>query len=402
MAAIEQLDQQPGISPQVLRCVQHHLELEGGYSIHYQPSYEDVGHLAEVVHRLHLIEGISKPTYINVLSSELGALALGYINNPIIISGGCNEEVTEHISAEAHALKAHKQLQIIESSDLLNPIQILRNRGQNTKPRSDEYQVLPDGRLVPSYMGDSINDKQPHLRRPDPSRLELAVAQALAVEKAMISLSGGHIFSAHEALNLVLEKSFKRRDIFSQKLYLLSTDLPWVGVRTNSSDGKHVEMLEDIENPVAIKIDHKTTPEDILALKDKLNPHDKPGKLMFMIRIGLDHSDRFEPIIRAIKDNAPDSLIVYDIHGSIRKLEDGTKLRIVSEINEEIELLARVCRDLGLRLNGLHLETTTDEDRYECVDNVGDSPLHEGNVDPQLNPRQTLKVVNNAAASLNK
>ena len=100
METLEQLDHRQPVSTQALRCVQHHIELEGGYGDHYQPAYENVDHLTQVVHRLHLIEGITKPTYINVLSSELGALALGYIDNPIIVSGGCNEEVAPHISAE--------------------------------------------------------------------------------------------------------------------------------------------------------------------------------------------------------------------------------------------------------------------------------------------------------------
>ncbi len=370
------------------------------YAYNFQPTYLDHEYLVEAVHELYTTQPVTRPEYVEALQTELADIATGHSKRPIVITGNCAERVL--LKTPIHELAANSLagLELVNSSLLENPLQVRRERGQNTKPRSEETEILPDGNIVISYMGDAINDMSPHNREPDPARLVAAGIQALDIENELTETVGEHIPAAHEALNLLYEKSFLRSDSQTNKKYLLSADLPWIGLRTNAVDSDHTKLLASVENPIGIKLGADTSEEHVEGLSAALNPTGKPGKLVLMPRFGIDNVHRLPGFLRAVKTHAPGSLILYDIHGSTQKLEDGTKTRLVDDIVEEISVLSQACHEAGLRLNGVHLETTTDPARLECIDHRGQRPTHPGGIDPQLNPRQTKFVLDQLAAIL--
>ena len=102
-------------------------------------------------------------------------------------------------------------------------------------------------------------------------------------------------FTSHEALNLLYEsaqtRSVPRRDGY----YNLTTHFPWIGERTRALDGAHVEYCRGIRNPVGVKIGPTTTPEELVATIDALNPGNEAGKLVLITRLGAKHAAEAAP-----------------------------------------------------------------------------------------------------------
>lgn len=361
----------------------------GEYTEYFQPTYADRQALAHAMQELTVTQGVTTPEDIDRLQSQLTAVANGDVQHPIIILGRCAEPVDIHQPIQElvdSAVMSHD----IALSALPQAIVIQRNRGQNTKPRSSEFETLPSGEKILSYMGDAVNDIDPNNRAADPSRMVAAAVQARDLETGLSAHLGEHIPAAHEALLLPYELPFVR-EVGGDK-YLLSADLPWIGVRTNQADGPHIELLSGIANPVGVKIGPNSTEEHIASLKARLNPEGIPGRMVLMIRAGYEQA-ALRGIVRATAHHAPESILLYDVHGVTKSHADGTKVRAVSDIQQQIHDLAVACEDEGLRLHGTHLETTTDNNRLECVDDPSQCPTHPGGVDPQLNPRQTTEVL---------
>lgn len=370
------------------------------YPENFQPSYEDVGALVARLHELHAITPVTSFSQVDALGSRLARIAEGSKDSPILILGGCNEEVPANMPIDQLAEQSMGTLDIVSSSALGHALTILRGRGQNSKPRSAEAEELPDGTKVPSYMGDAVNSRDVHGRTADPGRMVAAAVQARNLETRMTLAAGRHVPAAHEALLLPYEQSFVRQDPVTGEDYLLSADLPWIGKRTNSADGAHVNLLAGVVNPVGVKIGPDSTPEHVMALTERLNPDNQPGKLVLMFRLGIDNIYRLPPLLKAIKAGAPGTLLIGDIHGADRPGPDGKKTRLVSDIIKENQAIALLCQDAGLKLHGLHLETMADNDaRPQCVDSLDQKPAP-GNLDPQLNPRQTKRVLDAVAPYL--
>lgn len=365
----------------------------GDYTANYQPHYPDNGALLDAVEELHGTEAVTTPRQVDALQTELTKLAAGESDRPIIITGRCAEEVNLGTPIETLVSMAVLEYQLVLSA-LPNAIVIQRNRGQNFKPRSAATEVIA-GQAVASYMGDGINSSDAAHRTPDPSRLVSAAVQARDLEAGMTAMTGEHIPAAHEALSLAYEHSFVRLDAQTGNKYLASADLPWIGKRTNAIDGEHVNLLAEVANPIGIKIGPDSTPEQIAALQAKLNPSQIPGKLVFMLRMGPKNETVIvmQDIVGAIRDHAPHSVVMYDIHGVTRTAPTGQKIRYTGDIIDDIRMTATTLREHGLKLHGLHLETTPDDTRLECVDEPNQLPTHPGGVDPQLNPRQLAYVL---------
>jgi 3-deoxy-7-phosphoheptulonate synthase len=373
------------------------------YTRNYQPSYPDRAELVEAVHELQETEAVTTPRQIDALRQELTALATGEIDRPIIITGRCAEEIDVTVPIESLVAGAVDSLRLVARAMMREmtraPIVIQRNRGQFIKPRSAATEAGPDGQEVVSYMGDGINGKDITDRTPDPSRLVAGAVQSRDLEAGLTAEAGVHVPAAHEALSLPYEQSFVREDPETGKMYLISTDLPWIGKRTNEvpAEGEapnaHLELLSKVENPVGVKIGPDSTPEHIAQLQAKLNPSGLPGKLVFMLRMGLHQTEQLATVAAAISRHAPDAIIMYDIHGVTRTAPTGQKIRYTGDIVANIRQTAAACNKAGLKLHGLHLETTPDDSRLECVDAPDQLPTHPGGVDPQLNPRQLAYVL---------
>lgn len=364
---------------------------DGEYAHHFQPAYEDTEELQRALYRLQRIKPVTSPAHIDEIRTTLYDVAIGKTRTPIIITGPCAEPVLP-VRTLPQAVRRALTDQLVVSSCIGSAVNILRNRGQNTKPRSEHLQQLTNGATVASYMGDAVNGSKQHERRPDPRRMVLAALQAARLDAALEAATGKHLLAAHEALLLPYEQSFMRTET-TNKTYLLSADLPWIGKRTNAKDNVHVTLLAGIENPVGIKIGADSTATHIAALRATLNPGRASGKLIFMVRISPSERSIRQKLLAAVAKHAPGSLIMYDIHGSTRPGPNGMKIRCVREIIEDIQAMARECSKVGLQLHGVHLETIDDPLRRECVDEPEQLPTHEGGIDPQLNPQQTAHVL---------
>src|ERR1035437_5296971 len=86
-------------------------------------------------------------------------------------------------------------------------------------------------------------------------------------------------WTSHEALILDYEEALTRRDSLTDDWYDCSAHMLWVGERTRQLDGAHCEFLAGINNPVGSKVGPNATPDDVIALCERLNPGRIPGRL---------------------------------------------------------------------------------------------------------------------------
>lgn len=358
------------------------------YSVNFQPTYPNQDALLAAIAELLETTPATSIENVRSLRQKLAGYAV-----QADITGSCHETVrlSDPVLDIAELTSTALTERQIAADSGREALYIHRGAGQSVKPRSDEFEELASGLLIPSFMGHGVNDRDPDHRTPDPTRMVAMALQARDLTGGIQDQIGEHIPQAHEALLLAYEQAFIRIDDDTGQRYLLSADLPWIGMRTNNPDRVHVALLSTIENPVGVKIGSTSDSVHIQQLSERLNPMQQEGKLIFMLRIGDDVAKTRE-ILDAIKIHAPTALIMYDIHGATRTNEQGQKIRCVQEVIRQIHLLQELCQLVGTTFNGLHLETTV-EDRYECVDTPTEEPLHKGDVDPRLNKIQTKRVL---------
>ena len=218
-------------------------------------------------------------------------------------------------------------------------VKIGRLAGQFAKPRSAATEHR-DGTELPTYRGDAVNGLEftAEARTPDPRRMLRAchysaatlnlcraftqggyadlrqvhawntdfVAaspagqryEALAgeIDRALTFMHASGIdpaefrtvefYSSHEALLLEYERAMTRIDSRTGLPYDTSAHFPWIGERTRALDGAHIEFFRHVRNPIGVKLGPSTTPQDALALADRLNPDNEPGRLTFITRMG--------------------------------------------------------------------------------------------------------------------
>src|SRR5690349_6103933 len=68
--------------------------------------------------------------------------------------------------------------------------------------------------------------------------------------------------------------------------YGCSAHFLWCGERTRQLDHAHVEFLRGVQNPIGVKVSDKMDPNDIVSLVATLNPHNTPGRLSVIVRMG--------------------------------------------------------------------------------------------------------------------
>src|SRR5437588_13097550 len=93
-------------------------------------------------------------------------------------------------------------------------------------------------------------------------------------------------WTSHEALLLPYEEALTRRDSLTGDWYDCSAHMLWIGERTRQPDGAHVEFFAGVHNPIGVKLGPTATPEEALALCDRLNPARVPGRLTLITRMG--------------------------------------------------------------------------------------------------------------------
>lgn len=333
----------------------------------------------------------------------------------------------------------------------LPTIKMARIAGQFAKPRSYPFETLKNGTEILSYKGDIINDIDIEKRAPDPKRMIDAYHQSTQTLNLLRAFSyGGYsdvhrldhwrlkdgfltdnsyyrninlavrfmnalrisdkdpvmtqtdIYTCHECLLLPYEEALTRNDSISKKTYGCSSHFLWVGERTRSLKSPHIEYLSGVHNPIGIKISHKCSNDELLALLRKLNPDNEYGKITLITRFGVDKiQDHLPRLIQTIQENRMFVTWCCDpMHGNTKSIGDY-KSRIVDDILEEVLQFFEIHKEHGTVPGGIHLEMTP-ELVTECVDyhNVTKETLQDNYVskcDPRLNAHQVLNMMEDFA-----
>ena len=207
------------------------------------------------------------------------------------------------------------------------------------------------------------------------------------------------VWTSHEGLLLDYEQSLTRRDSLTGDWYDCSAHMLWIGDRTRQLDGAHVEFFSGVHNPIGVKAGPSTSPADLVALCEVLDPDRTAGRLTVISRMGADQvTELLPPLLTAVADAGHPVVWVCDpMHANMFRTSSGYKTRRFQDILAEINGFFTACRGQETWPGGVHLEFTGDN-VTECLGgseavledqlNVNYSTL----CDPRLNARQSLDL----------
>lgn len=237
----------------------------------------------------------------------------------------------------------------------------------------------------------------------------LAFINALGISsQSTLQIRETEFFTSHEALLLYYEQALTRRDSTTMRSYDgyegdwydCSGHMLWIGERTRQLDGAHVEFLRGVKNPLGLKCGPSMSPDDLLALIDRLNPENEPGRLTLITRMGSEQVDKkLVPLIRKVKKEGRKVVWSCDpMHGNTVTTENGYKTRHFNSILKEVKVFKEVHEGEGTYAGGVHFELTG-KDVVECIG--GDQDIKAENLaqgfyetlcDPRLNATQALEL----------
>ena len=427
-----------------------------------QPTWPDRVALDDVVRRLGEAAPLVLPAEADTLRAKLAAAGRG---EAFVLQGGdCAE-----IFAEANATRIRNkirtilQMAVILTHGASTPVvKIGRLAGQYAKPRSSDDETR-DGVTLPAYRGDMINGYEftPEARTPDPRRLEQAyrISAATAnvvrafthggyadlrqvhewnrgfmsnnpayaryertaaeIDRAVRfmeacgadfeALRGVDFYLSHEALVLDYERALTRVDARTGAAYDTSAHFLWIGERTRQLGGAHVDFLSRVANPIGVKLGPTTTPDDALALAERLNPQNVPGRLTFVARMGAGKVRDVLPrlVSKVTAEGAAVTWVTDPMHGNTITSATGYKTRRFADVLDEVQGFFEVHRALGTVPGGLHMELTGDDvtevlGGTGAIDEAGLARRYETLVDPRLNHQQSLETAFLVAEMLQK
>ncbi|MCX7555929.1 3-deoxy-7-phosphoheptulonate synthase class II [Xanthomonadaceae bacterium JHOS43] len=418
-----------------------------------QPAYRDAKALASAKTELSTLPPLVTSWEIVELKRQLAEAQEG--KRFLLQGGDCAESFADCESALiSNRLKVLLQMSVVLVYGLRLPVvRVGRFAGQYAKPRSADTETR-DGVTLPCYRGDLVNAPAftAEAREPDPRRMIKGHARsALTMNfvralidggfadlhhpeywdlewmrhstreadyqkmvqaigdgvRFMETLSGTPIhnlnrvdfFTSHEALLLPYEECLTRQVPRQWGWFNLSTHFPWIGLRTAALDGAHVEYMRGLRNPVAVKVGPSVAPDDLIRLIDTLNPHDEPGRLTLIHRMGRANVEKgLPPLLDVVRREGRRVLWVADpMHGNTENTAVGVKTRRFGNILGELELAFDLHAAAGTRLGGVHLELTG-ENVTECLGGARDltepdlARAYRSTVDPRLNYEQSLEL----------
>ena len=417
-----------------------------------QPKYDNPQELAEAIRRLTTLPPLVTAWEVDRLRTQL---ALAEEGNAFVLQGGdCSESFDDCNSTSIlRKLKVLIQMSLVLICGSKKKIvRVGRIAGQYAKPRSTDTEKRGDLEL-PSYRGDIINQSgfTPAERRNDPqlmlrayekSALTINYIRALSEGgfadlhhpenwdlefvrntpgsrryqqlleslsdsiRFMEAVSAGELtqltrvdfFTSHEGLLLAFEQALTRVER-NRGWYNLGAHMAWIGDRTRTIDGAHVEYFRGIRNPIGLKVGNSMEPDELVELIDILNPANEPGRLTLIHRFGAEKiRERLPRLAEAVLRAGRRVLWSCDpMHGNTQTARSGIKTRSFDEIMSEIITAFRMHKELGSRLSGIHLELTG-EDVTECTGgpgNLTESDLardYRSQVDPRLNYEQAMEI----------
>jgi 3-deoxy-7-phosphoheptulonate synthase len=423
--------------------------------IEQAPVYPDEAAVASVEKELASFPPLVFAGEARCLTKNLAEVAAG---RAFVLQGGdCAESFSEHgADAIRDFFRVFLQMAVVLTFASSRPVvKIGRIAGQFAKPRSAGTEAQ-NGLELPSYRGDIINDIAftPESRTPDPQRLLKAYRQSAATLNLLRAFAqGGYadldrvhqwtlgfvkdspagnryeelagrisetlnfmracgitsenserlrttdFYTSHEALLLGYEQAFVRTDSTSGAWYATSGHFLWIGDRTRQLDHAHIEFLRGIKNPIGVKCGPSIKPDELIALTDRLNADNDPGRLTLICRFGADKVDAHLPeLIRAIQREGKTVIWACDpMHGNTVKAASGFKTRPFNAILREVENFFDVCQAEGAYPGGLHVEMTG-KNVTECTggaQSISDAELsdrYHTHCDPRLNADQALEL----------
>ena len=419
-----------------------------------QPNWPDKEKLEEVLATIAALPPLVFAGEIRDLKRQLAKASKG---EAFLLQGGdCSEEFARCTAPNIReTLKVLLQMAVVLTYAGGKPVvKVGRIAGQYAKPRSSDTEMV-NGVEIPSYRGDMANSIEPTLeaRIPDPNRLlqgynmsaatlnllraftkggfgalhrvqawnqefvkqspmgrsyeRLAkqISQALnfmetiGIDTDTPQLKQAQFYTSHEALFLGYEEALTREDSTRGGWYDCSGHMLWIGDRTRQLDGAHIEFLRGVLNPLGVKVGPKHEIDDILAIIERLNPDNEPGRMTIIARFGAREIEKYlPPLIRAVKKEGLNVLWSCDpMHANIRKAESGHKTRSFDDILSELRCFFELHWAEGTIPGGVHFELTGDN-VTECTGGarqLADNQLGENYLttcDPRLNAEQSLEM----------
>ncbi|MFC5998392.1 class II 3-deoxy-7-phosphoheptulonate synthase [Quadrisphaera sp. GCM10027208] len=424
-----------------------------------QPSWPDPAAVRDVAEELAALPPLVFAGEADVLRSRLAEVAEG---RAFLLQGGDCAETFAGATADKirDRVKTVLQMAVVLTYGASVPVvKMGRMAGQFAKPRSSDTETR-DGLTLPAYRGDAVNDFEfsPEGRTPDPRRMVRAYHTAAAtlnliraftqggfadlrrvhewnrgflgsaanarydelareIDRAMAfmaacgvdfdALRSVDFYSSHEALLLEYERALTRIDSRTGLPYDVSAHFLWIGERTRDLDGAHVELLSRVRNPIGVKLGPSATPDDALALIDRLDPDREPGRLTFITRMGAERvREALPPLVEKVTASGARVVWVSDpMHGNTITSGSGYKTRRFDDVIDEVRGFFEVHRALGTVPGGLHIELTGDDvtevlGGYEQIDEEALGRCYETLCDPRLNHQQSLELAFLAADML--
>lgn len=421
--------------------------------ISQQVDYPDPSAQAAVLEQLSQLPPLVTSWEVETLKSQLADAAAG---RRFLVQGGDCAERFEDCRPDriAGKLKILLKMSIVMLYGSKKPvIRVGRFAGQYAKPRSSPTETR-GGVTLPSYRGQLVNrpgfsaeERTPNpqlmlrayehsamtlnfirglidggfadLRHPELWDLAFvshakmsaeyqqtvgAIGEAITFLETVAGRSMGELnrvefFTSHEGLLLAYEAAQTRKVPRRTGWYNLHAHFPWIGDRTRSLDGAHVEFFRGIENPIGVKVGPSCSTEELLALSEVLNPDNEPGRLTFIHRFGASRIEESLPaMVESIQRAKKNVLWVCDpMHGNTIQTRSGLKTRDFEEILAELTRAFEIHGRLGSYLGGVHFELTGDN-VTECIGGargLAEADLARAyltDVDPRLNYEQALEM----------
>lgn len=425
------------------------------YEAAQQPTWPSLDALEEVERQLMSLPPLVFAGEARRLTSQLGAVCNG--DAFLLQAGDCAESFAD-FSADSirDKLKIILQMSVALTYAAGVPVvKVGRIAGQFAKPRTSPTEQIGNVRLD-AFRGHMINGEafDEASRRPNPERLIAAYHQSAStlnllraftkggfadlsrvhqwnqqfvatskegrryervageIDRALrfmgacgINLGAEEIlhqvdfWTSHESLILNYEQALTRQDSLTGDWVDCSAHMLWVGERTRSPFGAHVEFLSGVINPVGCKLGPSTTPDEVIALCERLNPRRIPGRLTLITRMGAQNvKTSLPPLLREVKKAGHPVVWACDpMHGNTFTSEGGKKTRRFDDILTELSEFFEVHRSEGTWAGGVHIELTGDN-VTECLggaEEIAENDLslrYTTTCDPRLNARQSLDL----------
>jgi 3-deoxy-7-phosphoheptulonate synthase len=383
------------------------------------PDYRDGKALADVERQLSTFPPLVFAGEARNLKKALAKVCAG---EAFLLQGGdCAESFAEHGANKIRDFfRVFLQMAVVMTYAAASPvIKVGRIAGEFAKPRSAPMEKR-DGKELPSYRGDIINDIAftEAARIPDPQRQIEAYRQSAATVNLLRAFAqGGYanlgsvrqwmlgsvkdspqsrryaeladrisealgfmqacgldleshpelrttdFYTSHEGLLLGFEQAMTREDSTQPgNWYCTSGHMLWIGDRTRQPDHAHVEYFRGIKNPIGLKCGPSLKIDELLKLIDILNPENEPGRLTLICRMGADKAgELLTPLVRAVQREGRKVVWSCDpMHGNTVVAANGYKTRRFDSIVQEVKAFFAVHAAEGTYAGGVHLEMTGD------------------------------------------